>query len=304
MRSSDLFPGSGEWLHYVVGGAAGLIFLAGLVGLTTTRSGRGSEAVGEPSNGGQPAPKLRLFVPKTTSEGGSTVMPVRFPDGSTAEILYDPALKLAELGLFFDGSVQLQGGPHRRLIVEYGERGTFYEGEAPTAQLPGAEGTTVGVWRGADGDPASYLVFRFGSWTVGISEGEGKEKLNAVHLSEFASKLAGAETPDGFLVLEARSPLKLEPPGGTAGPTIEIGTIRSKGILLLPGPCVAPSGAGVETHNGVAVRRQKLLGKFHFARLCIPEASFAAQAYGDESFVRSVAQSLRIRGVVLASPGG
>lgn len=297
MRSSDSF-GAVSWLPYAVGGAAVVIALAGLLVLTTR--GGGGAGGGPVASPDEPPPKARLFTPPTRSDGALEVMPVTFTDGSTAEVVYDSRLDLASLGLVPHGSATLEGCCRRQYLVDYGEQGTFYRGP-PVASYPGADGKTAAVHRGLEGDPGLYLIFHFGSWTLGLSDGSGKGRLTVAQRGVWASSLTGAQTPDGFLVVEAKSPLAAEPAGGVAGPQIEIGNIRQKGVLLVPGPCRPGSSPGAEQRDGMTVVRSKLVGKFETAVMCAEEARIAAYVYGDADFVGSVAGSLRFRNVRLAS---
>ncbi len=49
------------------------------------------------------------FAPATYREGDRVVLPITFPDGTRAELLYPPALEIAELGVVPYGSGTLHG---------------------------------------------------------------------------------------------------------------------------------------------------------------------------------------------------
>src|SRR5687767_5790782 len=53
-----------------------------------------SECDGAPN-----AAQEHRFVPSTTREGGRTVLPITFPDGTTAELTYPKSLDLARMGV-------------------------------------------------------------------------------------------------------------------------------------------------------------------------------------------------------------
>ena len=57
--------------------------------------------------------KHQQFVPPTYREGAREVLPVVFPDGSTAELLYPPIMKIAELGVQPAVSLGIKKAPHR-----------------------------------------------------------------------------------------------------------------------------------------------------------------------------------------------
>jgi hypothetical protein len=98
-------------------------------------------------------------VPPTFAEDDRVVMPVVFPDGSTAELVYPPSLDLASLGL---QAAQIWGrltdnpGSDRDLWITYGPVGAAnVSGDEPIECYEGVHGQ-VEVWRsGPTGDPRS-----------------------------------------------------------------------------------------------------------------------------------------------------
>ena len=57
--------------------------------------------------------KYEEFIPPTQREGSNAVLPVVFADGSSAELVYPPRLKLAELGVQPATSVGIYKGKSR-----------------------------------------------------------------------------------------------------------------------------------------------------------------------------------------------
>lgn len=237
----------------------------------------------------------KKFIPPVTSEGANTVMPVTFPDGSTAEVVYRSDLKLAERGVRPSYSGDLTDCCFRLFAVDY-ENTTFVRGPE-LAQFPGADGSPVPLRAGAEGDPDRYLVVRVGPWSVGIPEGRGEAQLNDAQKAAWAAGLVGRQTPEGFLVLEGRAPVRMTAAGESAGPSLRIGTILREGILAFPGACTPPTGRRVQTINGRQVRVSA-----RFGTLCLPEAPMALQIYGNRDFIRAVAQGVEIRNVKPPQP--
>lgn len=172
------------------------------------------------------------FVPPTYREGDKIVMPVAFPDGTTAEVLYPPELRLAERGIRPYGSGGFPGCPHSCFSDFDVFRGDAYfrEGRRLNRRYAGAGGSTVELWEavGATTEPARYLVFRFGRWYVGV----GVDFMTSEQLGIWARTLAGRVTQDGFLVFHTKPPLRLARFGEHAGPELMLDDIS---VILKPG---------------------------------------------------------------------
>jgi len=93
------------------------------------------------------------FVPETYREGGKVVLPVTFLDGATAELVYDPRLRLAERGVWAMFAVSPADGPGRGFIAVQGDIGRWIAGDAPADVLQGADDAVVRVWTTPDGEP-------------------------------------------------------------------------------------------------------------------------------------------------------
>jgi heat shock protein HslJ len=230
-----------------------------------------TESTSQPS---EPPPSNREpFVPPTTGEGGLTVMPITLPDGSTAELAYPPELRLAELGVF--PSTTACG---RTLSATYGDAiGNFTDDSQPLREYEGANGQTVGLWRGKGAD--LYLVFRFGNWTVAVPD-QSEYEMTEAERTECASLLRGEETPDGFLLLGAEPPLQIAPTGGPNGPQLFIGQ-DDRSIVIYPQRCSA-SETEVASRSGVA-------------ELCFSSESMFVQAYGPKEFLEDLLVGLDVR---------
>jgi hypothetical protein len=202
-----------------------LIVLAGCVpSISNEETGEGwSEYVPKTA----PGP----FVPATHHEGGKVVMPVTFLDGSTAEVVYDPKLRLAELGIRAWGAGGFPDAPWRDFQATQRSLDPWVLGEVPHDTYPGVGGEPVAHWASRDGEPAAWLVFAFGAWRVLMRDDGDPER--------WAQALRGHETEDGFLVLEGANGFHMAAAGEHSGPELTIGDTGPEFLLLRPGQCDA-----------------------------------------------------------------
>jgi hypothetical protein len=229
------------------------------------------------------------FVPRTYREGEKVVVPVTFPDGSTAEVVYPRALDLASRGVrpytwaLLDTSY---GSVGRDFVIDPGRLEDVWRGD-PIREYEGADGTIVPLMRDEGGDGTDYLAFGFGSWTVSVYDYPGGgARLTEEERSLWARSLTGHETEDGFLVLDARPPLRLARAGEYPSPM----------QLWLGGP-----------HGGVEIwpvercsPKQRLERSAGYASWCDPVARMYLGVQGVKEFVDAVlAGGVRVRNVVL-----
>jgi hypothetical protein len=176
-------------------------------------------------------PAQNTFVPATTpGPGDQVIMPVTFPDGSTAEIRYPRRLGIAELRVRPAGAARLGEGAERELFAPpRGEAWFATTGAVRLRTLPGASGQQVAVWRGnrAFDFDTEYLVFGFGRWRLVVAD-DGEPEMLFEERERWAANLRGRETQEGFLVLSGDGPLRLSPPGARdrdepTGPQLQFG---------------------------------------------------------------------------------
>lgn len=254
-----------------------------------------------------PTSRIQLsFVPETYEEGGRIVMPVTFPDGTTAELAYPPELDLAALHVQPYSSAYAPGVGRDFLVYDrpFEDVVGAYEAAELLAEYDDGHGGTVGFWRlPPDG---LYLAFHFGSWTVLVYDyGEEGAQMSDEDRALWSTNFHGRDAEDGFLLLEAEPPLTLAKAGEHAGPELEFWSRSDllKGILLFPGKCTpyreAEDGFDhIEMINGRAVDRSN-----DFAAWCIPEASMTVHVYQEprETFIDQVLEGLEVRSVSVAS---
>jgi hypothetical protein len=240
------------------------------------------------------------FYPSTYEEGDRVVMPVTFVDGTTAELLFDPALRPKELGTYGEIAGGL-GLVDRSIYFRYGDASSF-KGSGPLATYEGNGGTMVEEW---DPPPDSFscpnLVFEFDDWYVGVRTCQ--DELSSQEKAEWALRLVGRQTADGFLVLEALPPLEIARAGEHSGPQLwlqgpELGWPF---ITITPGRCEGPA-SDEETRvmeDGMLVSFARI-GKTWYADWCSGgEMTFQVQS-PDREYVEAAAEGLRIRDVSVA----
>ena len=162
------------------------------------------------------------FVPRTTREGDRTVLPVTFPDGSTAELVYPTALALAGMGVQPDVSFLRVRDPGPRFELVFARGGPvpgLLKGDRPVGRYQTAQGRPVQLWRAVEnpGVLSGYgywLHYRIGAWTVLAAVSD------RAMAAEVARNLEGRQTGDGFVVSRpaAHSPCH-ESTGRAAAPS-------------------------------------------------------------------------------------
>jgi hypothetical protein len=247
------------------------------------------------------------FVPSSRSEGGKTIMPVTFVDGSVGEIVADEALGINEMivDAFTAGGLDYID---RTIDFSYGD-GSYFMHEGPLETLEGADGSTVEVWNPAPDMPAEcpYLVYRFGDWFVGVRTCQ--QNLSTQERSDWARSLSGHVTDDRFLILSAKAPLVLQETGGHEGPELTLGSGRANWIELEPGGCPAnlPDEGDIRTmSDGTLVSFSRIGGPESkldynwYAEWCEDGLLRVQIEYAYQDFVEGAAEGFRMRDIVLA----
>jgi hypothetical protein len=260
-------------------------------GSTPTTSSSAVHAAGGAESG---------FTPSTYVEGDSVVMPVTFPDGTAAELVYPPELHLSDLrvqpyssgyGPDFARDFLVFDKPLDEVI------GSYEEAELLTEYEDG-HGGTVGFWRlPPDG---LYLAFQFGSWTVLVYDyAEEGAQMTDEDRALWATNLHGGDAEDGFLLLEADPPLRLARAGEHAGPELGLWSRNgdARALSLYAGDC---RPYGDELVDDLVVDRES----DDFAAWCLPDTPMEVHVTQDagDTFIDDVLRGLEVRDVT--SPHG
>jgi len=233
------------------------------------------------------------FAPPTRREGNATVMPVTFPDGTTAELRYPPELDLARLGVWARTSGVLGGdsGTGRGLEIVYGDAAGLTAGSAPVACYQGTDGGQVELWGTPDPDLRYWLLFRFGAWTVAAWDGNSGRLLSNQDRARWARSLVGRQTGQGWLVLRGRRPLRLGA-DHDGDVQLQLGDLSPRAVLLWPIRCTSRA-------RPVPSR----LGRDWFASWCLPKAPVEVHVYDSDGFFgRALIKGLQVRDVRHAHP--
>lgn len=276
---------------------------------TDPAAAKAASGTGEPSD--------FRFTPETSRDGHRVVLPVTFPDGTTAELSYPPKLRIAALGVGPYSSGSLQGEsptPERSDTVGrdfqifFGELDhvllSLNRGKPPLllAQYEGVDGQAVGFWDLAEWEQGTdYLGFQFGRWAVLVYDYAADGPMRGAAMTDaerasWAASFLGNETIDGFLLLEGGGPLQLARAGEHAGPQLSFGSVgRPPSLMLYPGRC-RPHSDQTRFVDGKLVQWSN-----RFADWCLSD-SMRIHASGPDPFVGALIEDLGVRDVTLARP--
>jgi len=249
------------------------------------------------------------FVPETYREGDRIVLPVTFPDGTSAELVYPLELKIAELGVFPYSSGTLHGKSPipgrsdfvgRDFWIRYGELEEILAlrngGRPPRllAQYEGAGGKVVGLWDLRSDETVHYLGFQFGRWAVLVYDYVAAGAMTDAERASWAANFSGRESDDGFLLLEGSGPLRLARASEHAGPELDFSAPGPEhGLGLYPGPC-RPHRDQTRLVDGKLVQWSG-----GFADWCLSD-SLRIHASGGREFIGALIRGLEARNVIIA----
>ena len=152
------------------------------------------------------------FIPPVSRRGNQTTLPVVFADGSSAELVYPPGLKIHRLGI--------------QPVVSLGlsSRGKYHEEFLTITKTPVDEvARTDEVLESYEGPLGTVQIYRpksrrdflnpllihhrVGSWNIFVGDGNAGSFMGKRNRRLWAENLDGFETDNGFIVLEPQSPL-------------------------------------------------------------------------------------------------
>ena len=233
----------------------------------------------------QPAP----FLPDVRRDGNEVRMPLAFPDGTRATLVFPGELGLEEVGVQPDVSYIWRDDPSPRYPIVFlhdpnASIRTYVGGGEPIAIVDGRE-----VWAMSDEWESHrnqlqgvWVRLRLDSWTVLLASTTVED---AVAVADY---LHMDETLTGFPVVVAVGPVALATGfGESEGPQLGFGEASPEpdrvsqldaAIFLSPDGC----------NGGSAVSGT-------YASLCLAGENVFASIYGDREFVRSAFEGLRVQ---------
>lgn len=250
-------------------------------------------------------------MPATYGEGDRVVLPVTFPDRTSAEVVYPPELDIAGLGVFPYGSGTLHGKSPtpgrsdfvaRDFWIRYGDLErvlALRNGGGPPvllAEYEGVGGQPVGLWDlRSDKIAQHHLGFQFGRWAVLVYDyAGGGAAMTDAERATWAASFSGRETGDGFLLLQASGPLRLARASEHAGPELTFSEGKpTRALSLYPGKCRPHQGQDRLVY-GKRVQWSK-----GFADWCLSD-SMRIHASGSRDFIGALIRALEVRQIVLA----
>jgi hypothetical protein len=233
-----------------------------------------------------PGDKPAVFEPNTDGDGDLIRLPVVFPDGSRATLVYPLALDLATLGVQPDLSYVWDG--YFPIVFIHDPNASieaFVDPEGPVRLVNSSAGG-LEIWRarGNDVDQRFWIRFELPSWTVLVSVRDALEDALTV-----AGALDLTETGSGFPLVQASGPATLAEGFGEAGGaqlafgdgTAAPDTVSQLDATIFLSPDGCTSAANGEWSGG-------------YGSVCLGDGKVFASIYGDREFVTSVIEGLRV----------
>ena len=244
------------------------------------------------------------FVPPVSRHGDDVVLPVVFPDGSTANLVYPQKVRLHRLGVQPAVSLGLRarGKYHERfLMITKTDIGEIARTDEIVESYEGPLGP-VRVYRPkSQKESLNTLLIhhRVGSWNVVVGDGNARNFMGTKARRVWAESLDGFETDNGFVVLEPRPPLAFADPGHPG--LLFHSCFRSVELRLERCEDLAGAGLGrgqyAETVRGTTVHRHER-GNQVYASWCTPSRRMSVYIDDfDKRYVDLAVKALRVRDV-------
>lgn len=246
------------------------------------------------------ATEVAPFVPTTHRDGDRVVMPLTFPDGTTAELVYPERLAVERFTIRPYSSATLVGAAARDFAIYEGDVEkvlvTGNRGARPelVAEYRDRNGHRVGLWRVRRADTSvDYLGFQFGRWAVLVYDYVGAGAMTDSQRTQWVESFSGRETNEGWLVLQAEAPLRLARVAQHAGPELMMSDGPERALSLFPGTCRP------HRDQDQLVAGKPVQWRGGFADWCV-SGSMRIHASGARQFVGTVIRELAVRRVELA----
>jgi N-acetylneuraminic acid mutarotase len=225
------------------------------------------------------------FIPQGAERDRDQIrLPVIFPDGSQATLVYRAPLDLATLGVQPDLSYVWDG--YFPIVFIHDPNASiaeYVEGSEPVARVN--SDTSIEIWtaRGDDLERRFWIRLALPSWTVLVAS---QTVADAYGVADY---LRVRQNDEGFPVVDAVGPVALAEGFGEAGGaqlafgdgTAEPDTVSQLDatIFLSPDGCTPATNSDWSGGYGSA---------------CLGDGSVFASVYGDREFVSNVIEGLRV----------
>ena len=237
--------------------------------------------------------ELEPFIPQGAERDGDLIrLPVVFPDGSRATLVYPIPLDVATLGVQPDVSyIWREDPPPRFPILFLHDRNAsiaeYVEGTEPVGLVNAYP--DVEIWKMSETWlehraqlQGGWLRIGLRSWTVLVALGE------VADADRVAANLDVRETGAGFPVVDATGPIELAEGFGEA-----------EGAVLaiadpFPDPNVTPTGEVIFLSPDGCVERGSDHSLSGYGSNCLAEGNVFASIYGKDRFVTAVLEGLRV----------
>lgn len=213
-----------------------------------------------------------FFLPRVDG-AGSIEYRITLLDGTELSLTLPQSLADDIQGFVHGGAASWRLDPccGRTLDVIYGSVADVYGERQPDVEYEDADGNPVGFY--TEDDDVDYLVFQYGSWVVRAWDGDAEgQRFSEENREMFASLMRGAETAEGFLVLDPVEPMSIGP---TDSPDATLTTLTGEGVVGVfkwrdcssEGPSTSPD---LVTSAGALVSFAESSG---MTSICFPESS-------------------------------
>jgi hypothetical protein len=236
-----------------------------------------------------PGREAKAFIPKDAElDGDLTRLPLVFPDGSRATLVYPSDLRLAELGIQPDASYLWSADPAARFPIVFlhdpaASISPYVDGAEPIAEVDTPRGR-IEIWAMAPQwesnrglAQGAWIRYPLGSWTLLAAS---KTVADAYSV---ADHLQVRQTHEGFPVVDVGGPLKLAEGFGEAGgaqlafgdAAADPDAVSQLDALIL----LSPDGCRTTPDNEFSAG---------YGSKCLGEGNVFASIYGDREFVTAV----------------
>jgi hypothetical protein len=230
-------------------------------------------------------PEIAPFVPETRTVGDETRMPVVFPDGTEAALVYPTGLRLAELGVQPNVSYLWKEDPPPRFPIVFlhdplASLARYVRPKGPLRLINTSDGG-IEVWRarGNDVQRRFWIRYELPSWTVLVSVRDPLPSAVKVNGS-----LDLTETRSGFPVVRAKGPIAPSRESGEGeGSMLAIGSTLDPSIFLWLERCSGPNEVDVPGGYG---------------SMCLADGRVTANIYGKPAVVQAIVDGLRVEDLV------